>query len=69
MMHLYAVAKTEIEREMTAQFRETPAGEPATPRAGLVTTIRARLSTDLRALAAAIEPAAPLPPAATASHR
>lgn len=73
MMHLYGVAKTDIERAMTAQFRETPAAEraelPAAPPAGVVTTLRARLSADLRALAAAIEPRQPLASHTGASHR
>jgi hypothetical protein len=73
MMHLYGVAKTDIERETTAQFRQSPetgrAELPAAPRAGLVTTLRARLSADLRALAAAIEPRQPLTPHTGASHR
>ncbi len=69
MMHLYGVAKTEIEREMTAQFRETPAAELAIRRPGLITTIRSRLSADLRALAAAIEPHRPMTPQTGTPHR
>jgi hypothetical protein len=63
-MDFYLIARQQVEHSMTEQFRDTPhaterASQPA-PRTGIVTTLRLRLSTDLRALAAAIEPRTPL---------
>ena len=59
----YLVARQQVEVTTANQFRETPeTEEPArrAPRPGIVTTLRLRLSADLRALAAAIEPHRPL---------
>jgi hypothetical protein len=71
-MELYGIARQQIEQSMTNQFRETPETEGharRAPRPGIVTTLRLRLSADLRALAAAIEPHRPLSPPTGAPQR
>jgi hypothetical protein len=69
----FHIAKMQIEREMQRQFEVEqsagPAPETATPRTGIVTTMRLRLSADLRALAAAIEPRQALASHTGTSHR
>ncbi len=72
-MELFGIARQQIETSMNDQFRETPDPgtnvEPPLSRTGIVTTIRARLSAELRALAALIEPCQPLNPKPSGSHR
>ena len=72
-MDLYGIARQQIDTSMNDQFRDAPGPdrtvEPATPRAGIVTSLRAHLSAELRALAAAIEPRQPLNPKPSGSHR
>lgn len=72
-MDLYGIARQQIETSMSEQFRETQEpdreAEPVTPRTGIVTSLRAHLSAELRALAAAIEPRQPLNPHPSGSRR
>lgn len=72
-MDFYGIARQQIETSMNDQFRETPDPgtnvEPPITRSGIVTTIRAHLSADLRALARMIEPRQPMTPKPSGSHR
>jgi hypothetical protein len=71
-MDLYLIGKQHIDNAMREQFEADPKAsenaEAITPRASVVTTLRLRLSADLRALAAAIEPGT-LTPEPRTSHR
>lgn len=62
----YLVARQQVEVATANQFRDTPEPDApvrrVAPQPGIVTTLRIRLSADLRALAAAIEPHRPLTP-------
>lgn len=72
-MDLYGIARQQIDTSMNDQFQTLPEpgrhAEPPTPRPGIITTIRAHLSAELRALAAAIEPRQPLTPKPSGTHR
>lgn len=72
-MDLYGIARQQIDTSMRDQFRDAPESDrttqQATPRTGIVTSLRARLGADLHALAAAIEPRQPLHPNPSGSHR
>ena len=71
-MDLYLIGKQHIDRAMLEQFRESPEperpDERKDPRDGIVTTLRLRLSADLRALANRLEPGSLTPEPGT-SHR
>lgn len=71
-MDLYLIAHQHVDHAMREQFRDTPETEGHTrrsPRPGIVTSLRLRLSADLRALAAAIEPHRPMAPQTGAPQR